>query len=65
MDTICDVAAREQKRIPLQLDVRDYERAAAYAADEGISFAALVRQLIKAYIKRRLRGGPPESEADE
>lgn len=46
---------KERKRHLIELERTDYTRAKELARAEGISFPALVRRLVKAYIKRRSR----------
>jgi hypothetical protein len=40
------------KRVLIQLDAADYEAASSIAESEGLSFAALVRRVIKLYLRK-------------
>jgi len=40
------------KRVLIQLDAADYEAASTIAGSEGLSFAALVRRVIKLYLRK-------------
>jgi predicted HicB family RNase H-like nuclease len=40
------------KRVMIQLDEADHDAASTVARSEGLSFAALVRRLIKLYLRK-------------
>jgi predicted DNA binding CopG/RHH family protein len=44
-----------KKRVMIQIDEVDYEAAVTTAKNEGLSFAAFVRRLLKTALKKKTR----------